>query len=62
MSKYCPEWYARYPVKLADPEVYFSFTDEDAGKFSWDTHGAFGDPEGVTDMSPEQALALVFGE
>lgn len=62
MSKYYPEWYARYPVKLADPEVYFSFTDEDAGKFSWDTHGAFGDPEGVTDMSPEQALALVFGE
>ena len=61
MAEYYPEWYERYPVKLADPETYFTFTGENAGRFTWDTEkGGLSDPEGVRDMTPEEVLAWLF--
>ena len=61
MSAVYPEWYERYPVKLADPEVYFSITDERAGRLIWDTaHGILSDPEGIQGMRPDQVLACLF--
>ena len=63
MSEYYPEWYERYPIKLADPDTYFSFTNEEAGRFTWDTdQGELQDPEGVRDMTPAQVLAFLFKE
>ena len=63
MSEYYPEWYERYPIKLADPDTYFSFTNEETGRFTWDTdQGELQDPEGVRDMTPAQVLAFLFKE
>ena len=63
MSKYYPEWYARYGIKLCDPEVYFAFSSENQGKFSWDTEtGVLTDPDGVAGMSPEEVLEYLFVE
>ena len=61
MSEYYPEWYERYPVKLADPETYFSTENENAGRFTWDTDkGEVKDPERVRDMTPQQVLDYLF--
>ena len=63
MSAYYPEWYERYPVKLADPETYFSFTGESAGRFTWDPEkGEMKDPDGIQEMTPEQVLVWIFEE
>ena len=62
MSEHYPEWYERYPVKLCDPAVYFTFEGENAGRFTWDTEGAFTDPEGVQAMTPAQVLDYLFAE
>ena len=64
MAKYYPAWYARYPICLCDPEVYFAFEGETAGRFSWRTdggRGGFTDPDGIRDMKPAQVLELLFG-
>ena len=64
MAKYYPAWYARYPICLCDPEVYFAFEGEQAGRFSWRTDGGgdgFTDPDGIRDMKPAQVLELLFG-
>lgn len=63
MSKYYPAWYERYPIKLADPEQYFTFEGENAGRFSWKTDGGsegLSDPDGVQKMGPEGVLEFVF--
>ena len=61
MSEHYPEWYERYPVKLADPETYFSTENENAGRFAWDPEkGKVKDPDGVRDMTPEQVLDYLF--
>ena len=63
MSQYYPEWYERYPVMLNDPDVYFEFEDEDAGRFTWDTKGGkFSDPENIAEMTPTEVLEFLFGE
>lgn len=60
MEAFYPLWYARYPVKLADPAVYLRFVGEDAGRFSWDTAaGALTDPDGLQDMAPEAVLSWI---
>ena len=64
MAQLCPEWYERYPVSLKDPQTYFTFDNENAGKFSWDTTGAGGgltDPEGLQQMGPEEVLQILCG-
>ena len=63
VSKYYPEWYERYPVKLADPEQYFTFEGEDAGRFTWDTDGikdGLSDPDKVQEMSADEVLKYLF--
>lgn len=63
MAEYYPEWYERYPVKLADPETYFTFEGDNAGRFTWDVSGeeeGFLDPEGIQDMTPSEVLESLF--
>ena len=63
MSEYFPEWYERYPVKLADPETYFTFEGESAGRFTWDVSSdeeVFADPEELQDMTPSDVLSFLF--
>ncbi len=59
MSKYYPEWYRRYPIYLCDPDVYFTFTGENAGKFTW-SNDVLSDSENVWDMTPEEVLKAIF--
>ena len=63
MSEYYAGWYGRYPAVLRDPEVYFAFTGETAGRFSWDTSGGgiLTDPDGLQEMRPDEVLELLFG-
>ena len=65
MSKYYPEWYKRYPVKLADPESYFTFEGDTAGRFSWNTGedpNGLKDPDRIQEMEPEVVLDALFKE
>lgn len=59
MSKYYPEWYSRYPIYLCDPDVYFTFTGENAGKFTWSTD-ILADSENVRNMTPKEVLETIF--
>ena len=59
MSKYYPEWYRRYPIYLCDPNVYFTFTGETAGKFTWSADG-LSDSEKIRDMNPDEVLEMLF--
>ncbi len=62
MSEYYAEWYERYPIYLCDPEVYFVFEGENAGRFSWDTAGSgiLTDPDGLQEMKPDEVLSFIF--
>lgn len=63
MSEFYPAWYERYPTKLCDPETYFTFEGENAGRFRWNTEGGsecLADPEHLQDMTPEEVLEYVF--
>ena len=65
MSKYYPEWYERYQTHLCDPARYFGFEGENAGRFTWNTEGTadgLADPENLQEMTPEEVLAVSFGE
>ncbi|MBQ8118738.1 MAG: hypothetical protein IJ147_11875 [Lachnospiraceae bacterium] len=65
MSTYYPEWYKRYEVSLKDPQAYFKFEGEKAGRFTWDVSGqgeGLTDPAGVQNMQPEDVLKQIFGE
>ena len=59
MSKYYPEWYSRYPVYLCDPDVYFTFTGENAGKFTWSAD-VLSDSENISNMTPKEVLEILF--
>lgn len=59
MSKYCPKWYSRYAVYLCSPDVYFTFTGENAGKFTWSTD-VLADSENVRNMTPKEVLETIF--
>lgn len=65
MSKYFPEWYKRYPIKLCDPEVYFGFKGEAPGRFTWDianNANGFTDPDNLQEKKPEEVLKILFDE
>ena len=64
MSKYYPAWYERYPIYLCNPDGYFGFTGENAGRFRWDTSGAgvLTDPDGLQNRKPDEVLAFLFQE
>lgn len=64
MSRYFPKWYERYGAALKDPEVYFTYESENAGRFSWDTsqgNEGLSDPDKIADMTPDEALKIIFG-
>lgn len=62
METYYKEWSDRYPIYLCSPETYFTFTGENAGRFSWDTSGkgVLTDPEGLQNMKAEAVLDFLF--
>ena len=63
MSEYYPEWYERYPIYLCDPDTYFSFEGEDAGRFTWNTNGknsGLTDEEHLQDMDPAEVLEFLY--
>ena len=63
MSEYFPEWYERYPIALKDYDQYTAVEGEYAGKFSFSLNGENGvlsDPEGYSDMTPEEILKDLF--
>ena len=65
MSEYYPEWYGRYPIYLCDPDKYFSFKGEDAGKFTWnieDSGYGLTDPDEIREKTPDEVLKLLFAE
>lgn len=59
MSEYYPEWYRRYPIYLCNPDMYFTFTGENAGKFTWSTD-TLSDDENVRNMTPKEVLETLF--
>ena len=59
MSKYYPKWYSRYSIYLCSPDVYFKFTGENAGKFTWSTD-VLADSESIRNMTPKQVLETLF--
>ena len=65
MSEYYPKWYGRYPIYLCDPDKYFSFEGEDAGKFTWnieDSGYGLTDPDEIREKTPDEVLKLLFAE
>lgn len=63
MSEYYPEWYNRYQTFLCSPAVYFTFTGENAGRFTWYTESAengITDPDGLQEKSPSEVLEILF--
>ena len=63
MTTFYPEWSERYETALKDPEAYFTFEGEDAGKFSW-TPGkgknGLDDQEHLQDMGAREVLEYLF--
>lgn len=57
MSRFCPEWYRRYPVALKPEEVYFSFPGDETGCFTFDGH-VLADPDGIRGMKPAELLKV----
>ncbi len=64
MSECFPDWYSRYPVYLCEPDTYFTFEGETAGKFTWDTKSIDGlsDPDDLQDKAPDEVLRLLTGK
>ena len=61
MTKYFPAWHERYETALKSPDLYFALKLPESGRFSWNRE-TLADPEGIGNMAPAQALALLFGE
>lgn len=61
MTKYYPEWHARYETELKSPEIYFP---EGAVRFSWagDALPDEEDPGFDGSMTPDKVLAWAYGE
>lgn len=65
MSEYFPEWYERYPIALKDYDQYTAVEGEYTGKFSFSLNGengGFTDPDGYSDMTPEEILKDLFAQ
>lgn len=64
MSRYFPEWYARYPVALKEYNEYIAISSEYTGKFSWSLtgeNGGLNDPDDYKNMTAEEILKDLFG-
>ena len=62
MTKFYPEWTARYTPKAVNYNSYTSFQGENAGRFSWNIGSTLTDPEGYSSKSAEEILLDLFGE
>ena len=63
MSEYYPDWYARYGTALKSPQVYFSFTSNNHGRFRWNFTGENGgltDPDDWRNQDAEYILKNLF--
>ena len=54
MAACWPAWYARYPIRICEPERYLSCV----GHFTWDR---LLDPDGCGDMTPARLMRDLFG-
>lgn len=64
MSRFCPEWYERYPAVVREYSKFTAFTIEQGGKFSWNLTGENGgltDPDGFVSRTPEEILQQLCG-
>ena len=61
MTAYFPAWHERYETALKSPELYFALKLKESGRFSW-RPDAVPDPDGIGDMTPAQAMKLLFHE
>lgn len=64
MSVLYPEWYRRYGTCLKDPDIYFNFEGDKAGRFRWDVSGkkgGFTDPDGFQRCTGDKVIADIGG-
>ncbi|MDR3766388.1 MAG: S-layer homology domain-containing protein [Butyricicoccus sp.] len=62
MSKYYPQWYAKYHSVFKSYASYTAYSGSVAGKFSWTIGRTLSDPDGYAALSAEDILADLFGE
>ena len=62
MNRFYPGWCSRYKVTLKTKSDYLAVNGADTGKFSWNCSSPLTDPDGIQNMSADQALRLIFGE
>lgn len=62
MERFYPDWCSRYKVTLKSKSSYLAASVADAGRFTWNCSSPLTDPDGIQNMSAEEALALIFGE
>ena len=63
MTRYFPDWAARYPVVLRSPGSYLSAVGG-SGLFRWNTQSPSGlsDPDGLQQLQADAVLRALFGE
>ena len=62
MTRFYPDWCSRYKVTLKSKSDYLAVSATDCGQFSWNCMNPLTDPEGIRNMSADQALYMIFGE
>ena len=62
MQRFYPGWCARYKVTLKSKSDYLAVKAADAGRFTWNCSYPLTDPDGIQNMSADQALYYIFGE
>ena len=61
MTRYYPEWSARYDAVVKPTSVYLDFSADAAGAFTWSSD-VLPDDEGFRQMSAAEVLAALYGE
>lgn len=62
MTTYYPQWCERYVVTLKDTSYLSVSGSTETGRFRWNTTDPLTDPDGIQEMTADEALALLFGE
>lgn len=62
MSRYYPQWYARYQTLYKNIYEYTSFTNPIGGRFRWYIGQTLSDPDGYSTMDAQMILMDLFGE
>ena len=62
MQNSYPDWCSRYQVTLKSKSSYLNASDNSmCGLFTWNGSYPLSDPDGIRNMSADQALYLIFG-